>query len=187
MQIHSLFNFNLNFSFFNVVQLKGKVEGIIAMYQLFLSFLFVSRVGSGYTLCFLIGFKHNYIVNNTWIIFQYQLLEAVSRNIKTNLLIPHLHSFYIYIEMGLVRRNTGAARAMLACLLSISRCVFSFCCSGLQSMVLSSNYQLKQQLSIAFYVHPRCWHFLLETDFAAGPAVFITSRWNDYGVLYIKL
>lgn len=63
MEIHSLFNFNLNFSFFNVVQLKGKLEDLIAMYQLFLSFLFVSRIGSGYTLCFRIGFKHNHIVN----------------------------------------------------------------------------------------------------------------------------
>lgn len=65
MQIHSVVSFNLNFSFLNVAQLKGKLEDITAMYQLFLSFLFVSRVASGYTSCFLIGYKHNYIVDNT--------------------------------------------------------------------------------------------------------------------------
>lgn len=47
MQIHSLFSFNLNFSIFNIVQLKDRLEDIMATYQLFLFFLFVRGMEVG--------------------------------------------------------------------------------------------------------------------------------------------
>lgn len=65
----------------------------MAMYQPFL-LPFVSRVGSGYALvmCFLTGFEHNYVVNNTYVISKSKFLALVGRNFEINLLIHSVHS-----------------------------------------------------------------------------------------------
>lgn len=65
----------------------------MVMYQPFLS-PFVSRVGSGYTLvmCFLAGFEHTYVVNNTYVISKSKFLALVDINFERNLLIHSVHS-----------------------------------------------------------------------------------------------
>lgn len=65
----------------------------MAMYQPFL-FPFVSRVGSRFALvmCFLTGFEHNYVVNNTYVISKSKFLALVDRNFEINLLIHSVHS-----------------------------------------------------------------------------------------------